>query len=72
MNNGKFTLPQEQLANVTVETLVMDGGTTPWLSYAADAVAQVLPNAKRSTIAGQPHNVADEAMAPVLVQFLQA
>jgi uncharacterized protein YbjT (DUF2867 family) len=38
----------------------------------ADAVAHVLPNAKRYTIAGQPHNVADEAMAPVLLEFFQA
>ena len=72
MDNGKFTLPKERLANVTVETLVIDGGTTSWLSHAADAVAHALPNAKRFTIAGQPHNVADEAMAPVLVEFFQA
>jgi pimeloyl-ACP methyl ester carboxylesterase len=72
MDNGKFTLPKERLAKVTVETLVIDGGTTPWLSHAADAVAHVLPNARRYTIAGQPHNVADEAMAPVLVEFFQA
>jgi hypothetical protein len=72
MNNGKFTLPIERLAKVTVETLIMDGGTIPWVSHTADAVAQVLPNAQRSTIVGQPHNVADEAMAPMLVQFFQA
>jgi pimeloyl-ACP methyl ester carboxylesterase len=71
MDNGKFTLPKERLANITVETLVIDGGTTPWLSHAADVVARALPNAKRYTIAGQPHNVADEAMAPVLVEFFQ-
>lgn len=72
MDNGKFTLPKERLANVTVETVVIDGGTTSWLSHAADAVAHALPNAKRYTIAGQPHNVADEAMDPVLVEFFQA
>ena len=44
----------------------------PWLSQAADAVAQVLPKAQRYTIAGQPHNVADEAMAPVLIEYFQS
>jgi hypothetical protein len=72
MGNGTFTLQKERIAKVAVETLVIDGGTIPWLSHTADAVAHVLPNAKRYTIAGQPHNVADEAMAPVLVSFFQA
>jgi pimeloyl-ACP methyl ester carboxylesterase len=72
MGNGDFKLPKERLAKATVPTLVIDGGTTPWLSHAADAVAQVLPNAQRYTIAGQPHNVADEAMAPVLIEYFQS
>jgi pimeloyl-ACP methyl ester carboxylesterase len=70
MNN--YSLPNERLAHIGVETLVIDGGTTLWLSQAADTVAAVLPNAQRSTIAGQPHNVADEAMAPVLREYFQA
>ena len=65
-------LPKERLAKCTVETLVIDGGMWPWISHAADAVAAVLPNAKRSTIAGQPHNVADAAMAPVLFEYFQS
>lgn len=69
---GDFSLPTERLARIAVETLVIDGGTTPWLSQAADAVAAVIPDARRSTIAGQPHNVADEAMAPVLREFFHA
>jgi pimeloyl-ACP methyl ester carboxylesterase len=72
MGNGDFKLPKERLAKVTVETLVIDGGTVPWLSQAAQAVADTLPHAHRHTIAGQPHNVADEAMAPVLVDYFQA
>jgi pimeloyl-ACP methyl ester carboxylesterase len=69
---GDFSLPQERLARIGVETLVIDGGTTPWLSQAADAVAATILNARRYTIAGQPHNVADEAMAPVLKEFFHA
>lgn len=70
MNN--YALPKERLAHIGVETLVMDGGTTPWLSQAAERVAAVIPHAQQSTIAGQPHNVADEAMAPVLRAFFRA
>ena len=68
---GDFSLPAEQVATVTVPTLVIDGGTTPWLSHAADAVANTLPNAQRRTLKGQPHNVAPEAIAPALVEFFK-
>ena len=69
---GDFSLPRERIAKATVETLVIDGGTVPWMSQAAQAVADTLPHAHRRTIAGQPHNVADEAMAPVLIEYFQA
>jgi pimeloyl-ACP methyl ester carboxylesterase len=72
MGDGTFLLPTERIAKATVETLVMDGGTIPWLSQAAQAVADILPHAQRRTIAGQPHNVADEAMAPVLRAYFQS
>jgi pimeloyl-ACP methyl ester carboxylesterase len=66
---GDFSLPAERIATVTVPTLLIDGGETPWLSHAAQAVAEVLPNAQRRTLKGQPHNVAPEAMAPALIEF---
>jgi pimeloyl-ACP methyl ester carboxylesterase len=69
---GDFSLPRERLSKATVETLVIDGGTIPWLSLAAQAVADTLPHAYRHTLAGQPHNVADEAMAPVLREYFQS
>ena len=72
MGHGSFTLPKERIAKVTLPTLVIDGGTTPWLSHAADAVADTLPNAQRRTITGQPHNVDPQALAPVLVEFFTA
>lgn len=56
---------------VTTPTLVLDGGTTPWLSDAADALAATLPNARRRTIAGQPHPVDPGALAPVLLEFFE-
>jgi pimeloyl-ACP methyl ester carboxylesterase len=69
---GDFSLPKERIAKATAETLVIDGGTVPWISQAAQVVADTLPHAYRRTIAGQPHNVADEAMAPVLIEYFQS
>lgn len=66
---GDFSLPAERLKTVRVPTLLIDGGQTPWLSQAADAVAAAIPNARRRTLEGQPHNVAPEAIAPVLAEF---
>ncbi len=68
---GDFSLPTERVAGVPVPTLVIDGGETPWLSHAAQAVADTLPHAQRRTLSGQPHNVAAEAIAPVLTEFFE-
>jgi len=63
-------LPTTQWASVTVPTLVIDGGTSPvWARNAVQALADVLPNAQRRTLEGQTHNVAPEAIAPVLEEF---
>jgi len=69
---GDYSLPSERMATVTVPALVIDGGETPWLSHAAQEVADALPNAQRRTLKGQPHNVAPEALAPALVEFFKA
>jgi len=69
---GDFSLPKERIAQVTCPTLVIDGGTIPWVSQAAQVVAETLPHAQRYTIAGQPHNVDDAALAPVLIEYFQA
>src|SRR5262249_31766715 len=62
---------REQWAEVEMPTFVIDGGTTPWLSDGADALAAVLPNARRRTIAAQQHDVDPVALAPVLIEFFQ-
>lgn len=69
---GDYSLPKERMASVTVPTLVIDGGQSPWLSHAAQVVADALPHAQRRTLAGQPHNVDAEAIAPILVAFFTA
>jgi pimeloyl-ACP methyl ester carboxylesterase len=66
---GDFSVPTERLAAVTAPTLVIDGGTTPWLSRTADAVAEAIPQARRHTLQGQPHNVDPAALAPALTDF---
>jgi pimeloyl-ACP methyl ester carboxylesterase len=59
-----------RFASVTVPTLVLDGGQTPWMTSGADAIAAVLPNARRRTLENQGHDVAAEVLAPALEEFL--
>jgi pimeloyl-ACP methyl ester carboxylesterase len=62
-------LPAERFS-VDVPTLVLDGGKSPtWLHNAADAVADLLPNAGRRTLPGQTHFVKPKAIAPALEPF---
>ncbi len=66
--NGK-PVTAKQWTSITMPTIVMDGGATPWLSTGAEAIAKTLPKAKRQTLEGQTHDVAPEAIAPVLEEF---
>jgi pimeloyl-ACP methyl ester carboxylesterase len=68
---GDYSLPKTRIARVQVPTLVLDGGTTAWLSAAADAVAAALPKAQRRTLTGQQHNVDAGAIAPALGDFFK-
>jgi pimeloyl-ACP methyl ester carboxylesterase len=60
---GKFMegkpLPSDHWAKVTMPVLV------------ADALAKVLPNASRQTLAGQTHMVDPNALSPVMIEFLK-
>ncbi len=67
-----FSLPRDRVDSIGVPTLVIDGGQTPWLSTGAEALAEALPEGGHRRIAGQPHNVAPEAIAPVLTEFFGA
>lgn len=67
---GDGSLPTERAASVTVPTLVMDGGASPaWMRTAVQALTDALPNAQRRSLEGQTHDVAPEALAPVLEEF---
>jgi pimeloyl-ACP methyl ester carboxylesterase len=67
---GDYALPKERVAAITIPTLVIDGGASfPYMHETADAMVRLLPKGQRSTLEGQQHNVAAEALAPVLVEF---
>jgi len=65
-------LPAKRWASVMAPALVVIGGKSPgWMRYAMQALAGVLPNAKRHTLEGQTHMVRPKALAPVLVEFFK-
>jgi pimeloyl-ACP methyl ester carboxylesterase len=68
------SVPAERAARLAVPTLVMDGGATefPFMHVTALALANAIPHAQHRTLAGQTHEVAAEALAPVLVEFFKA
>lgn len=67
---GDSSVPVDRAAVVSTPTLVMDGGASfPFMHTAADNLASALPHAQRRTLEGQTHEVAAEALAPVLVEF---
>jgi pimeloyl-ACP methyl ester carboxylesterase len=66
-------LSAAEWAPVTAPTLVMSGEKTPaQLRKAADALADVLPNAEHQRLPGQSHNPSMEVLAPVLEEFFAA
>jgi len=67
---GDYSVPTERVAAVAAPTLVLDGGASPaWLHTTAQAVANLLPAGRYHTLEGQEHNVAADALAPVLETF---
>jgi len=65
-------LPSDLWTSVTMPTLVAVGGKSPdWMRHGMRALADVLPNARHSTLEGQTHIVKPEALAPVLVEFFE-
>src|SRR5215203_2074658 len=65
-------LPSDRWTSVTMPTLVAVGGKSPdWMRNAMRALAEVLSNARHSTLEGQTHIVKPQALAPVLVEFFE-
>ncbi len=65
------SVPTARAASIAVPTLIMDGKATPYpfMHTTAVALAQAIPNAQHRTLAGQTHEVAPEALGPVLIEF---
>jgi len=64
-------LSSDRWSTVTVPTLVIDGGASPpSLRNAAQALADVLPNARRSTLEGQTHAADPTLLTPLVVEFI--
>lgn len=62
---------QQLLASMTVLVLVLDSeGSDDDLSGVAATVARSIPAASHRSLAGEWHGVADEILAPVLIEFL--
>ena len=56
---------------MTVPALVMYGGdSVAFMRLAAEGLSQTIPGAELREVEGQQHNVAPEALAPVLASFL--
>jgi pimeloyl-ACP methyl ester carboxylesterase len=64
-----FALPCDALKSIAIPTIVIDGATIPWITAAAEAIATALPDAHRTTLEGQPHNVDAATIAPVVTEF---
>ena len=66
-----FEMPIAALRTVTTPALLVDGATTDWLTATCEQLGEVLPDAKRATLHGQPHNVDATALAPLVIDFLR-
>ncbi|MBU1586351.1 MAG: alpha/beta hydrolase [Actinobacteria bacterium] len=65
-----FTVPTATLAKIAVPTLVMGGSKAkPNMTAAVAGVAAAVPGSVHKTLAGQTHQVKDEAIAPELIAF---
>jgi pimeloyl-ACP methyl ester carboxylesterase len=70
---GDYTIPTELARSVPVPTLVVIGAASfGFFDETADALVELIPDARRSTLEGQEHNVDPAALAPALVEFFKA
>ena len=65
-------VPVKQAARIAVPVLVMNGGASfPFMHTTAVALADAMPKGQHRTLDGQTHEVAAEAIAPVLIEFFK-
>ena len=61
--------PAKLAAGVKVPTLVNAGTVVPWMSVAANALADALPHGEVRILEGQSHDVDMSVLGPVLKEF---
>ena len=67
---GEFSTPTDLLRRLTAPTLVVAGArSSPRVRATVDLIAQVIPAARATTLAGQGHDVDPPVLAPVLREF---
>jgi pimeloyl-ACP methyl ester carboxylesterase len=65
-------LPVDRWTRVTVRTLIINGTDSfPYVDAATAALAALLPNAERTTLTGERHDVLPETLAPVMTEFFR-
>jgi Alpha/beta hydrolase family len=70
---GDYTIPTELAQSVPVPPLVVIGAASfGFFDETADALVELIPDARRSTLEGQEHNVDPAALAPALAEFFRA
>ncbi len=67
---GDFNVPKEQVAAVTIPTIVIDSESSPaMLRNAVQAAAEALPNGRRISLKGTVHDVPPKILVPALTDF---
>jgi pimeloyl-ACP methyl ester carboxylesterase len=69
---GDYSLPVKRFSSIKIPVLIMDGDSSfPFMHPAADAIASILPNGQRRTLAGQRHDASPESLASALKPFFE-
>ena len=68
LGNGR--VPEDVVKAIAVPTLVMNGEKSmDFMHSTATRIANLIPNAQRTTLKGQAHQAEGQAVAPVLIEF---
>jgi hypothetical protein len=70
---GDGSIPADRLASITASAAVFTGGASPdWFRTAGRAAADAIPGATYVELAGQTHDVAPDALATAVHDFVDA
>jgi pimeloyl-ACP methyl ester carboxylesterase len=67
---GDRSLPTDLARSVTIPTLVVAGGASPFMRASAHALAAALPNGQSHILEGQGHDIDPSTLGPQLEAFL--